>query len=194
MKEVYFQAEAEIVGTHPILLHKCVLSKANAQTGPDPDYSDEWRKTTYLDQGGEFVVIHSMMLEAMLRVSSKGHKLGKFFMSKLVPAGVEVNEFETPLLSPESKKITLQDIENKEWLFTTPVALRGKRVLRTRTCVPPGWTLKFSMSITDSILTPKSMEDLVARSGYAAGIGDWRPSAPKPGKFGQFQLTSFRHY
>lgn len=194
MKEVYFQAEAEITGTHPVLLHKCVLSKENAETGPDQDYSDEWRKATYLDQSGKFVVIHSMMLEAMLRVSATGHKMGKFFMSKLVPAGVEVNEFEVPLLSPENEQITLQDIEKEEWLFTTPVNLKGKRVLRTRTCIPPGWKLKFSMSVTNSIFTPKSIEDLVARGGYAAGLGDWRPSAPKPGKFGQFQLTSFKQY
>jgi len=189
-RQTVFEAEVKIVGVTPLLMHKCGIIEKKA-TSSATDYSEEWMTTVYLDQSQEKVAIPSMNVEAMLRDASKGHKIGKNFMTKVVPTGIMVNEFEIPLLDEKSKPITIEKIQSNNWLFSCVAVVQKSRINRVRACLPPGWNMTFSISVLNPILKPEIVQDLLDRAGYEAGLCDWRPGAPKPGKFGQFEVEKF---
>lgn len=189
-REKVYEASVKIVGVTPMLMHKCGVIEKKA-TSSTTDYSEEWIKTVYLDQSQKYVAIPSMNLEAMFRDASKGHKIGKSFMTKIVPTGLIVNEFEIPVYDEKGKQITIEKIQSNNWLFSCAAVVQKNRVNRIRACLPPGWNMEFSITIINPILKPDVVEALAERAGYEAGLCDWRPGAPKPGKFGQFELVSF---
>ena len=190
-REKVFEAQIEIVGVTPLLMHKCGVIEKKA-TSSATDYSEEWMATVYLDQSSENVALPSMNIEAMLRDASKGHKIGKNFMTKVVPTGIIVNEFEIPIFDNKGKSISIEKIKSNNWLFSCVAVVQKSRINRTRACLPPGWNMTFSISVLNPILKPEVVEGWIERAGYEAGIGDWRPSAPKPGKFGQFEVSKFQ--
>ncbi len=191
-REILYQVKVGLEGITPLLHHKCVLGK-KSQNAPDEDYSEEWRTTTHLDADG-IVIMPSLCIEAMMFFASKNFKIGKMAMTKIVPTGATVQEFEVPILW-EGKKgstFTLEDIAEKEWIFTCPAVVGGKRILRIRTAVPIGWYLSFTVDVTNRLLTEDIVRDLFDRGGYMAGLLDQAPHSPRrPGKFGQFVLDKF---
>lgn len=194
-RELIYSAKVAIEGVTELLMHRYVLDeikrgKKNSKiTNPETSYEDEWIKGTYLTPEG-LVCIPSMMIEAMLRNASIGQKVGKHFLSKIIPTGCSVREFE-PLVTINGNTITIDDIRENDWKLTFPVVVKTSRVSRTRTALPPGWRLDFHVDIISKLLKVDVMEEIFQRAGYAAGLGDWRPSSKSPGKFGQFELIEF---
>lgn len=189
-RELIYQAKVELEGLTPLLMHKC-SNLEKTPTSPETDYSNEWRGTAYIAADGKNnAICPAINIEAMLRDASKGQKIGKSPMTRLVPTGISVQEFEIDILS-DGKTFTLDDIEKRNWIFRCPSVVQRKRIMRVRSCIPIGWTMNFTIDVTNSLLTKEIVKDLFVRSGYMAGLMDWRPGAPKPGKFGQFDLTKF---
>lgn len=190
-RELIYSARVSIEGVTELLMHKCGdLSAGKKKTrNAETDYSDEWKKTVYLSRDG-IVVMPSMNLEAMMREASKGQKIGKNFLTRIVPTGVSVSEFEAPILV-ENKTITINDVEKNSWIRMFPVVLKGQRITRTRAAIPIGWEINFTVEVLSKILVPEIMESLLRDAGELAGLCDWRPGSPKPGKFGQFDLKEF---
>ena len=190
-RNVIYSANVTIEGLTELLMHKCgnIGGNGKVATSRETDYSEEWVETTYTNPEGH-VCLPSMNLEAMLRDASKGQKIGKHFMSKLVPTGCMVREFE-PVVTIKGKTITIDDIRKNGWIRAFPAVVVGKRVMRIRTSLPAGWRVSFTIDVISRMLTAEVMENLMETAGYSAGLCDWRPGAPKPGKFGQFEPVRF---
>ena len=189
-REIIYSAKVEIKGVTPMLMHKCgVIESKN--TNATTDYSCEWKETVYLDSATDKVSIPAMNLEAMFRDASKGQKIGKNFMTRIVPTGVVVQEFYIPVYDPAGKEISIKDIEDKKWLFSCAVVIGKNRVNRTRACLPVGWKMGFNINVVNPLLKAEIVKNLIERAGYEVGLCDWRPGAPKPGRFGQFELVKF---
>lgn len=59
--------------------------------------------------------------------------------------------------------------------------------VRVRPRIPAGWSISGEVIVEDEGLTWGALYDIFTTSGRLAGLGDWRPSAPKvPGPFGRF--------
>ena len=187
-RELIYTAEIGIKGTFPMLMHKCGTMEKKVQNATT-DYSEEWVNTVYLGMQEKIVVYPSMNIDAMFKTAAKGQKIGKNFMTKIVPTGIVVNEFEIPVLDPNGGKITIDDIRNNEWTFTCQAIVNKSRINRTRAMFPVGWMMNWTISVYSPLLKPEIIKDLMERAGYEVGIGDWRPA--KSGKFGQFELYKF---
>jgi hypothetical protein len=182
--------EVELTGITPLLMHAGGTIESSVSVA-GADYADEWRKTVYLDQTKTHLVIPSMNIEAMFRDASKGKRIGSSVLTRVVPVDVTVIDFEVPILV-DGSKVTPDDIEANEWILTCAAVIKKNRIMRSRARLPIGWQLQFIANIREgSILKTDVFKGILEAGGKSAGLCDWRPSAPKSGKFGQFELTKF---
>jgi len=187
-REIVYQAKVGLEGTTPMLHHKVANIGVKDQTDSETDYSNEWRQTVH--SNGK-VILPAYVIEATMIVASRNQKIGKHFMPKMVTSGTSIQEFEVPILY-EGKTFTVDDIAEREWLFSCAAKIGKNTILRTRAAIPIGWYVEFTLDVTRKLLTEKILRDLFDRAGYECGFLDQRPSAPKkPGKFGQFNLAKF---
>jgi hypothetical protein len=80
-------------------------------------------------------------------------------------------------------------------LFAKPCTVGNSKHIRVRPKFA-NWSLKGSFEVEPedaNILSLSSLNDLFTTCGRLAGLGDWRPSAPKrPGQYGRFTSTVTR--
>jgi len=183
MRTLIYTARVKIRGITPMLHHKCGL----ITTPTKPDYESEWEETTYTNSEGELVV-PALNVKACLKSGAKGIKYGKYFMTKLLPAGTSICEFEIPIIY-KGNRITLDDVRENDWLFTCSVVIGKNRVNRIRTSVPIGWEMEFSIEVYNKLIIEEKLKEVIETAGYAAGLCDWRPGTG--GEFGQFELIKF---
>lgn len=192
-RTVQYTADVSLVGLTSLLIHKYVVEddSKTVKNKKQQDYSKEWRKATHVSMDGSCVIIPSRNIEMAIRSVCPNEKVGKTYLNKVVPTGIDVAEFEVPILDENDQTFDLDDIEERGWLFTTPVVIGKNRVVKTRTCIPK-WKLNFSINVLHSGITPEALEYLIDKAGYMSGLGVWRPSSPNnPGKFGQFEINNF---
>jgi len=55
------------------------------------------------------------------------------------------------------------------------------------------WALQFTLDVNEQIVRDaETVREWLDVAGYQCGLGDYRPSAPKPGKFGKFEVVKFK--
>lgn len=190
MRNVSYEAKVTLVGVTPMLMHKAGNIDNKSVASATTDYSEEWVKTCYTNNGNGNIMIPSMNIEAMLMSAGKGKKLGKQFLSRIMATGARLVEFDVPLMY-DGEQVTIGRIRENNWLFTCNVKINKATVMRTRSCIPMGWSLTFTIQILNPLLKPEILRQLLDEAGYEVGMFDWRPGSPKPGKFGQFELAQF---
>ena len=190
-KEIQYQVNATIEGTHPLLIHKYNADTKKKTTRAEDDYSEEWKKEVHLGMIDPYVIFPYVNIEMSLREAAKGQKIGKKYLTRILPVGIDIQEFEIPILDPDGNYIYIEDIERNDWLMTCPVVINKNRVPKTRVQLPRGWHCSFTINVLNPLITSDIMKDLIQRAGDESGLGVWRPSSPKPGKFGQFDLVEF---
>jgi len=184
-REIQYEAEVVIEGITPLLFHKYVLEKTKSKNA-ETSYEDEWKNTVYINSEG--VYIPNLVVKASLKSAAKNNKIGKYFMTKMVPTGIYVEPFEISLFV-NKKTVSIQDIEDNNWIFVCPVVVGTSRIVRARSMIPAGWKAKFNLKVCNSLLTQDEVYQLVERAGYDAGLLDWRPE--RSGDYGQFEVVSF---
>lgn len=190
-REIQFEAEVGIKGVSPLLIQKYAPPEETTVTSSATDYSEEWKKAVHLDfEENKYLVLPNVNFEMTMREAAKGKKVGKNFLTRVVPTGVSVDEFQVPILDDKGNKLTVSDIEERGWLLTCPVVIQKKRVMKTRACIMK-WQMFFNIQVLSPLLTSKIVEGLISEAGYCSGLGVWRPSSPSPGKYGQFDLIKF---
>jgi len=133
----------------------------------------------------------TMNILACLFNGSKGIKKGKYFMSRLIYPSILIDSFEAEI-KVNNAKITLDDVEKNGWTSTVGAVVLGRRIDRTRTTLPSGWTIEFNLSLINEQLTKQDIFDILKNAGFVAGLGDSRPSSPrKPGPYGRFEIQTF---
>ncbi len=181
-----------IVGLSPILFHKYTpkTDPARLVQGSDAvNYADEWKESVYLEKDN--VVIPSVNIMACIFNGAKGVRKGKHFLTRLVYTSFSVEPFKIEV-TVAGKTINLKRIEKEDWIDVTGAKVRGNMVDRARVCLPVGWTLNFTLTNRNEQLTAKDVKALIDNAGEKAGLGDWRPSAPKkPGPYGRFVVEKF---
>lgn len=51
------------------------------------------------------------------------------------------------------------------------------------------WSLAFELEIDDSVISEADLLDAISKAGRFAGIGEYRPSSPKGGQFGRYEVA-----
>lgn len=192
-KEIIYEATVGLTGISRLLIHKYVPQEEATVKSAKTDYSQEWKEMVHLNYpGNEYLIMPDVNIEMSIRYAAKGKKIGKNFMTKIVPTGIEVKEQEVPILDSKGNTITVADLEERDWKYTCPVVIGKSRVLKTRAMIPTSeWNLEFNIIVFNPLLTAKILRELIEEAGYCSGLGVWRPSSPSPGKYGQFEVTKF---
>lgn len=200
MREVVNTIEVELEGITYILMHKYVAGTASSGGGvklPGVDsYAKEWIKGCYVsmkengkDVMEKHIMIPDYVLRAMMNHGASGIKQGKHTARNLM-ACIQMDDTEY-LIKHNGKTITVQNIEDNEWLDCRGVVIGKSRIDRIRAFVPTPWKLNFTINIINPICEPEVIKAVLEQCGWKSGIGDWRPGCKKPGSFGQFEVIKF---
>lgn len=193
-----YQISVRIKGTTPLLQHsftKATLSTlmegANKKTGA-VDYSLEWMKTMYTKDG--MLVQPSSHIEGALVKAATSFKI-KGKSNKTWRDAFRAYCYATPDMIPhiwEGHYVEAPDAS----LLETPtenlsvsimrVVVQRSAVARSRLQIAAGWELDFCLEIQDDQLRPDVVSEVLAESGRAVGIGDFRP------KYGRFSVINFQ--
>jgi len=182
----------KIRGNSPTLLHKYSPEEdggGKTKAEKSEAYKVEWKKGVYLTDDG-FVCWPSTNMMQVLFDGCKGLNRGKVYFTRLIFTTVRVSPIKIPFII-DGKNITIKDIEKNGWIDISGVKIGTSRVNRSRVMLLPGWELEFTINKMNEDLSDAEVKKIVENAGRA-GMGDWRPSAPKkPGPYGTFDLVSF---
>ena len=181
----------KIRGTQPILLHKYNPEEETGGLTKEEKaiaYKTEWMKGVYLQYGVVSWPATNMM--QVLFDGARGLNRGKVFFTRILFGCLVVSPLKIPFLVDRGT-VTLDKIKKEDWIDITGVKIGTARVNRSRVMLPVGWELDFIIIKQSEELQDEEIKKIVVKAGKA-GMGDWRPSAPKkPGPYGTFELVSF---
>lgn len=100
--------------------------------------------------------------------------------SSLIPACVEMDEVEYPLIHKEPWTVDTRAVR---------IPSTGGRVLAHRPCFND-WSLEFDVVLDQTILSAAVFREIVDAAGKRIGLGDFRPACKGP--FGKFVVTSWK--
>jgi hypothetical protein len=72
--------------------------------------------------------------------------------------------------------------EDSRFRLRTPVAVAGRRVVRTRPRFPH-WSIEFEAEFLPALLDRRQILEIFKVAGVRCGLGDWRP------KFGRYEVS-----
>jgi hypothetical protein len=130
--------------------------------------------------------LRAMLVKAGASIKSSGMKTYKSAASTLT--------FENYGFSIESEAGNTRNIDkfitNERFQFEKVVTIGKSKVRSVRPYLPKGWKAEIVISFLPTVIEGSTIAEIFRVAGLEVGIGDWRPSAPKPGPFGRFLVTS----
>jgi len=208
--------EITITGNTPLLMHHDNLSwnetikkwqtdpanKSASVAGDDRTPAWRWIGNLYTDAG--LVVMPADNLMTMMREGGAKCPTGKgqATFKRQSQSGILVDQAAWPVLI-DGKAIDYAPIKkligNAEFdehmqravdlgfeLFVKRAKIGQAKHVRVRPRFDV-WTLTGSVTVLDDMITVDVLRNILHHAGRFAGLGDWRPSAPKsPGSFGMF--------
>ena len=184
------RVSCKIEGKTPLLLNKFTDAAALAATsGNRPAGSGEKgtpreqaETKLYIGADGELVIPQPNLFRCIID-GGVFFKCGKSKVStqktSLIPACLEINEVEIPLIHNEAWDVDTRAVR---------IPSTGGRILCHRPCFND-WALEFDMELDTEIMTVKLLRDIIDASGKRIGLGDFRPACKGP--FGKFVVTSW---
>lgn len=179
-------------------------NRKNSVAGDDRSPAWRWIGNLYVEKG--VVVLPSDNLMTVLREGGKRCPTGKgqtTFKSQ-TQSGIVVDQSSWPILShgkeisfePIKKLIENDDFETHETtaveggfeLFVKRAKIGAQKHVRVRPRFN-NWSASGTITVFDDMITKDVLSNILTFAGAYAGVGDWRPSAPKsPGPFGKFTI------
>jgi hypothetical protein len=102
--------------------------------------------------------------------------------NSLIPACVEIDGIELPLISKEGWSVDTRAVR---------IPATGGRIL----CHRPSfndWKIVFAMRIDTQLISTKLVREIVDAAGRRIGLGDFRPD--RKGPFGKFVVTNWKEH
>lgn len=179
-------------------------NKGKSKAGDDRSPAFRWIGYLYFDPDTKLVSIPCENIMAALmggaaEVVMKGHKTFK----SLSQSAIQCLDFHWPLLV-NGAVISMDDVnecqkqdfrENCELVRALGFSLFVKRAkigtskhVRVRPRFD-NWSASGDLLITDKQLTVELVQSIAEIAGRQKGIGDWRPSSSRPGRFGMFSAS-----
>lgn len=210
----------ELNGETPLLLHHDNIpwSETMSKWEKDPgnkadsvkgdDRSPAWRWIGCLYVEADTIVLPADNLMTMMREGGKRCPTGKgkSTFKAQSQSGIIVDQSAWPILIHEKPvsftpikalyaEKTFQrhaDLANElgfELFVKRAVLNGGSKNVRVRPRFD-NWAATGSVTVVDDMITTDVLTNILQLAGAYAGLGDWRPSAPKsPGSFGKFTAT-----
>jgi len=146
----------------------------------------------YTEELGAYIPMENlaaMLVKAGALIVKKGQKTYKAAVSTVT---FDCDYGFSVLIDGKPVKSLKELLEDKRWRFEKMVVISRNRVRSVRPVFPSGWKCEVKIQYMPSLIEGSTINDIFDAAGLEIGIGDWRPSAPKPGPFGRFIVESFK--
>lgn len=169
-----FKVEVEIIGKAPLLMNKFseqekTTSRAKKVYVPE----EEAERKAYRTESEELYLPNTHFKAAMTKAATDFKMVGKKSYKEYVKAGVFIEEEEI-VLNPQEYEIHAE-----------PVVIQRSRVMSWRPKFKE-WSCNFIMEITDEMINPTVLKDILIAAGNYKGVGDHRP------EYGRFEVKSYK--
>ena len=164
-----------IEGIAPLLMNKFVEVKTTDSKRSKKVYDpeEEAEKKTYRTEDGRLYLPSTHFKASMVKAASDFPMKGKKSHKDYVKSGIFIDE----------QEIVLD--QQKYEIFACPVVIQRSRVMSWRPMFKK-WSCNFTMEITDDMLNPTTIKDILEMAGKYKGVGDFRP------EHGRFQVVKFQ--
>jgi hypothetical protein len=183
--------EVTIEGTTPLLCNRFTDAAAMAASsgtrmaavGEKGTPREQAEKRLYIGHDGKPIIPQPNLFRCLIDGGSF-FKAGKSKVttqkSSLIPACVEIQGIELPLVSREPWQVDTRAVR---------IPSTGGRIL----CHRPSfndWKITFTMAVDTEMMTVKMAREILDAAGKRIGLGDFRPACKGP--FGKFVVTSWK--
>lgn len=206
------QVEFVLTGTRPLLMHRDSVDEADrlmnwqrdpnnkGKSVPGDDRSPAWTWQTYLYHDGKNVAMEWMNIMGAIRaaatqmiwrkqktfkeVSQSGMTIVEDFCDFFVQGKQISMDSIVPLreLDFSEQSNAVRDLGFQ--LFVKRARVGTSKRVRVRPRFD-SWKIRGTLDVSAEELTKPVLAQMLTIAGKK-GIGDWRPSSPSPGAFGQF--------
>lgn len=178
-------------------------NKQMSVAGDDRTPAWTWLGCLYgLDFGGRLVMAADNIM-AMLRDggTKTPAKIGRGSMKAQTQSGIICNEIGWPLVvkgheipsAPLKALMSELDFNVHEKvareagfeLFVKRATIGSNKHVRVRPWFED-WSCSGTVTVVDPTITADMLQTILNHAGNFCGLGDWRPSSPKPGPWGRF--------
>lgn len=131
--------------------------------------------------------LRAMLVKAGASIKMKGNTTYKSAMASALNFenyGFSILVDGKPLMNAE------KFAAEKKFRFEKIVTIGKAKVRSVRPILPRGWQAEVVITYLPSLVDEDVIVDVFGIAGLEVGIGDWRPSAPKPGPFGRFIISA----
>lgn len=188
------QISVTIEGISPLLMNKFTdeaMAKADggnslAIVGDRGTPREQAAPKVYTDSMGHPVIPGPNIFACIMQAGiyrKAGKKQITTGRSSLIPAGMNVNDVECPVLDPQ--------LGPAKWEVDTRAIVNPSTKGR-RGCHRPRfdqWRLSFSLDVDVDMFDPKLVRQLIDDAGSRVGLGDFRPD--RKGPFGRFKVIAW---
>lgn len=183
--------KVRIEGTTPIILNRFTDAAQIAASsgtrmsaiGDKGTPKEQATQKLYLGADGKTLVIPQPNLFRCVIDAGTFFKAGKSKVttqkSSLIPACVEIEEAEIPIIAKEPWTVDTRAVR---------IPSTGGRILAHRPSFHE-WALEFVIAVDTEMMSPKLLRDIVDAGGRRIGLGDFRPACKGP--FGKFVVTKW---
>lgn len=186
------EIQITIEGITPLLLH--AFTDADQQAASDGNRSaaaaadrgtpqEQAERHLYRGVNGDLILPQPNLFSCLIE-GGKFFKAGKSkittMRSSLIPACVQIQEIEIPLVSKGGWTVDTRAVR---------IPSTGGRIQRHRPCFHD-WTLTFTVDLDIKELSEKLFREIVDAAGSKIGLGDFRPACKGP--YGRFKVTRWQ--
>lgn len=210
------KAEFVLTGTSPLLMHaddveasdmlgvwrKDPANKRLSTPGDDRSPAWTWQTYWYLDDEGNMTIPSDNLRACLCHAGGKIPLKRQETLKRLVASGIQMPDDYLEFRSNGEKVSATSFVENRDEKFTDQqkrarkmgfdlFVKRGTVNTAKHVRVRPkfkNWSVSGTFILTAPEFDDEKLTQLFEIAGYSAGLGDWRPSAPKkPGRHGMFE-------
>lgn len=166
--------KVKVKGIAPLLMNKFYIpdNKESKRGKKVYEPKGEAEKKTYRDENGNLYLPNKHFKASMVKASSDFKMSGKKTYKDYIKSGI--------FITPEQIILDKQDYIIHE----EPVVIQRARVMSWRPRFNE-WTCEFVIEITDDMINPSTINEILEMAGRYKGVGDYRP------EYGRFTILNF---
>lgn len=163
----------KIKGIAPLLMNRFFVDLKESKRGKKVyDAKEEAEKKTYRNSEDKLYLPNKHFKASMIKASTDFKMSGKKSYKDYVKSGI--------FITPEEIVLDQQEYI----IHQEPVVIQRARVMSWRPKFKE-WSCEFEIEITDDMLNPSTIKEILEMAGKYKGVGDYRP------EYGRFTIEKF---
>lgn len=166
--------KVKVRGKAPLLMNKFVVEEKTTSRAKKVYVPEkEAKRKEYRNEKGKLYLPNTHFKAAMIKSGTDFKMTGRKTYKEYIKAGI--------FIEPEEIILDQQEYVIHE----EPVVIQRARVMSWRPKFKE-WSCEFTIEITDEMINPDVLKDILIAAGKYKGVGDHRP------EYGRFEVVEFK--